>query len=80
MPSVLGVIHQIEYFTHLYPVEKKNKKLRIVGPGPTLVYPYGFFDGETTDYKGGAGLFLALNKSHNFEFAMGAGICTNTKA
>ena len=81
MPSVLGMVHQNEYFTQLYPVERlKNKKLRIIGPGPTLVYPYGLFDGVAADYKGGVGFFLALNESHTFEFAMGGGLCTNTKA
>ena len=65
---------------HLYPIEKKKIKLRIVGPGPTLVYPCGFFDGAAADYKGGAGFYLALNESHTFEFAMGGDLCTNTKA
>ena len=51
-----------------------------MGPGPTLVYPYSFFDGAVADYKGGAGFYLALNESHTFEFAMGGGLCTNTKA
>ena len=74
------MINQIKYFIHLYPIEKKKNKLRIVGPGPTLTYPYGFFDGADADYKGRAGFFLALNESHTFEFAMGGGLCTNTKA
>ena len=74
------MIHHIEYFIHLYHVEKKKNKLRIVGPGPTLAFPYGFFDGANADYKGGACFYLALNESHTFEFAMGEGICTNTKA
>ena len=75
------MINQIEYFTHLYPVERlKNKKLKIVRPGPTLVYPLAFFDGPAADYKGGVGFFLVLNESHTFEFVMGASICTNTKA
>ena len=51
-----------------------------MGPGPTLAFPYGFFDGAATNYKGGEGFYLALNESHSFEFAMWAGICTNTKA
>ena len=45
-----------------------------------MVFPYGFFDGATADYKGGVGFSLALNESHTFEFAMGAVFCTNTKS
>ena len=45
-----------------------------------MVFSYGFFDGAIVDYKGGVGFSLALNESHSFEFAMGVGICTNTKA
>ena len=55
-------------------------KLRIVGPSPTLVYPCGFFDGAVAESKGGAGFYFTLNESHYFEFAMGGGLCTNTKA
>ena len=74
------MIHHIEYFIHLYHVEKRKNKLRIVGPGPTLAFPSGFFDRAAADYKGGAAFYLVLKESHTFEFAMGAGICTNTKA
>ena len=65
---------------HLYDVEKIKTKLRIVGPSPTLVYPCGFFDGAAADSKGGADFFFSLNESHSYEFAMGGGICTNTRA
>ena len=79
-PSILGMLHQIEYYTQLYPVSSvKIKKSRICGPGPSLVFPYGFFDGATADYKGGVGFSLVLNESHSFEFVMGADFCTNTK-
>ena len=75
------MLHQIEYYSQLYPVSSvKIKKLRIHGPGPSLVFPYGFFGGAAADYKGGVGFSLPMNESHSFEFAMGASICTNTKA
>ena len=75
------MLHQIEYYTQLYPVESvKNKKSWIPGHGLILVFPYGFFDGAAADYKGGVGFSLALNESHSFEFAMGVGFCINTKA
>ena len=50
------------------------------GTGPSLDFPYGFFDGAVANYKGGVSFCLVLNESHSFEFAMGAGICTNPKA
>ena len=75
------MLHQIEYYILLYPDSSiKIKKPRICGPDPYLVFPYGFFDGAAVDYKGGVGFSLVLNESHSFEFAMGASICTNTKA
>ena len=58
----------------------KGKKSRVLGHGPKLDYPCGFFDGASTKNVGGVGLCLHLNESHSFEFAMGVGLCTNTKA
>ena len=57
----------------------KIKKPRVCGSGPSLVFPYGFFDGAATNYKGRVGFCLVLNESHSFEFAMGVGSCTKTK-
>ena len=39
-----------------------------------------FFDGVSAKNEGGVGYCLFLNESHSFEFAMGVGNCTNTKA
>ena len=61
-------------------VEPKVKKLRAIGAGHVLAFPYGFFDGAAANGIGGAGFCLSLNESHSFEFALGAGSCTNTKA
>ena len=58
----------------------KVKKSRILGPGHVLVYPGGFFDGAFAKNVGGVGFYLFLNESHSFEFALGVGNCTNTKA
>ena len=58
----------------------KVKKPRVVGSGPVLVFPYGFFDRETANSSGGVGFCLYLNESHSFEFALGVGSCSNTKA
>ena len=62
------------------PVVSKVKKLRAVGVGLVLTFPFGFFDGAAANGIGGAGFCLSLNESHSFEFALGAGYCTNTKA
>ena len=52
---------------------KKRKKTRVLGPGPSLVYPCGFFDGASTNNIGGVGICLYLNETHSFEFAVGMG-------
>ena len=78
---VISLIHQIAYFSQMYcPSVIKVKKSRNLGPGPTLVYPCGFFDGASAKNAGGVGFCLFLNESHSFEFALGVGSCTNTKA
>ena len=51
-----------------------------MGPGPDLVYPCGFLDGASAKNVGGVGFCLFLNESHSFEFSLGMGNCTNTKA
>ena len=56
------------------------KKPRAIGAGPVLVSPYGFFDGAAANGYGGAGFCLFLNEPHSYEFYVGAGSCTNTKA
>ena len=77
----MSLIQQIVYYSQLYkPAILKVKKPRDVGSGPILVFPYGFFDGATANSLSGVGFYLYLNESHSFEFAMGVGTCTNTKA
>ena len=58
----------------------KVKKPRAYGPSPVLVFPYVFFDGAYSNNIGGVSFCLFLNESHSFEFSLGAGTCTNTKA
>ena len=78
--SVHSLIQQVIHFSQLYcPSIEKRKKPKILGPSPTLVYPYGFFDGALANC-GGTGYILHLNETHSFEFAVGIGQCTNTKA
>ena len=78
---VLSLFHQIVYSSQMYsPPVMKEKKLRALGLCPVLVYPCGFFYGASVNKIGGVGFCLLLNKSHSFEFALGAGNCTNTKA
>ena len=51
-----------------------------MGQGPVLKYPCGFFDGASARGVGGVGFCLYLSKTHSFEFALGTGPGTNTKA
>ena len=79
--SILNIVSQIDQFLLLYkPPCKKIKKPRDTGTGPLLVYPCGFFDGASTNDIGGPGIYIFLNKDHSFEFALGLGTSTNTKA
>ena len=78
---ILSIVQNIGYLSQMYgPPVKKRKKTRVLGPGPNLVYPCGFLDGASTNYTGGVDIFLYLNETHSFEFVVGSGQCTNTKA
>ena len=77
----MSITQQVMYLSQLYkPAVAKVEKPRAIGLEPVLVPPYGFFDGAATKGIGGVGFCLYLKVSHSFEFAMGAGTCTNTKA
>ena len=79
--TVISLLHQISYCSQLYcPTVIRAKKTRDIGPGPSLTYPCGFFDGASIDSTGGVGFCLHLNEAHSFEFALGAGPSTNTRA
>ena len=79
--TILNIIFQIEKLSQLYqPPCRKAKNPRALGSGPSLAYPCGFFDGAFAKNIGGVDIYLYLNMSHSFEFALGAGTCTNTKA
>ena len=79
--SALSILHQISYSLQLYcSLAIKVKNIRVIGPFPSMVYPYGFFDGAFANKVGGVGYCLYLNESHSFEFALGVGYSTNTKA
>ena len=43
--SVYVLCKQIFDLMLMYHVPKKKKKSRVIGPGPKIDYPYGFFDG-----------------------------------
>ena len=45
-----------------------------------MIYPCGFFDGPSTTTAASVGYILYLNESHSFEFALGVGNGSNTKA
>ena len=78
---VTSIFHHITCFSHMYcPSVIKVKKSRTIGLSHVLVYPCGFFDGASAQGAGGAGYVLILSEAHTFEFELGAGPCTNTKA
>ena len=77
----MSIFQHTVYLTHLYKLALAMvKKPRAIGGGPVLAFPYGFFDGAAANGIDGEGICLSLNESHSFEFALGAGSCTNTKA
>ena len=78
--SVHGLIHQVDYLMHYYLVPGKKMNIRNIGPGPMLVYPYGFLEGVAVDCLGGVGFFLALSNVHSLKFTLGCGQSTNTRA
>ena len=51
-------------------------------PGPILEksFPCGFFDGVAAENLGGSGFVIFINDSHHYNFSMGCGISTNTRA
>ena len=63
---------------HLYSIPKKKKKIRVIGSGPQLGYPCGFFDGTAAGNIGGAGFVIHLSASYSISFTLGCGRSTNT--
>ena len=64
----------------LFPIPAKKEKIRILGAGPDMVFPCGFFDKAATDSQGGAGVNIAINSTHSLYFKLGCGPSTNTRA
>ena len=64
----------------LHPIPQKKKRIRVVGPGPLIRYPCGFFDGAATENIGGAGFVIHLNASYSLNFSLGCGNSTNTRS
>ena len=50
------------------------------GKPPCKNFPCGFIDGASNHKIVGVGYCLYLNESHHYEFALGVGYGTNTKA
>ena len=79
--SVMNIMHQINSFLLLCsPPAISCKKIRLIGPSPCLVFPCGFFDGASSKNLDGVGICLYLNVSRHFEFVLGVGDSTNSKA
>ena len=79
--TVLSIVHQITNYVKLYSSQTvKVKKVRKIGHPPCMIYPCGFFDGSSATNVAGVGYSLYLNESHSFEFTLGVGNGSNTKA
>ena len=78
---VISLLRQISYSSQPYcPTVTRVKKPRPKGLGPILIYPCGFFDGASANNTGRVGFSFHLNELHSNEFALGAGLSTNTRA
>ena len=80
-PLIAALLHVIldEVNTHK-PVMKYRNKIRNIGKPPVSKYPGFFFDGATAKGIGGAGFCIWLNDHHLFDFKLGCGSSTNTRA
>ena len=56
------------------------KKSRVLGRPPCKIFPCGFIDGASNCKIVGVGYCIYFNESHYYEFALGIGYGTNTKA
>ena len=72
-PSARALLKQIEDLIHLYSVPQKKRSRRLVGPGPLISYPCGFFDGATAENIGGVGFVILLDASYSINFSLGCG-------
>ena len=64
----------------MYPVPNKKKKSRVIGLGPKIDYPYGFFDGAAAGNSGGAGFVILMSPSYFISYSLGCGRSTNTRS
>ena len=64
----------------MYPVPQKKRSRRLVGPGPLICYPCGFFNGAAAENIGGDGFVILMDASYSINFSLGCGRCTNTRA
>ena len=79
--SVLYIVQLITLQVQTYSYRSvKVKRYRQIGAPPCLVFPCGFFDGASVKKTVGVGYSIHLNETHHYEFALGVGYGTNTKA
>ena len=74
------MISRIDGLINSFPVPKLTHKSRNPGPVPIKSFPCGFFDGATAENIGGSVFVIFINDSHHFNFSMGCGRSTNTRA
>ena len=48
----------------MYPIPQKKRSRRLVGPGPLISYPCGFFDEAAAKNIGGVGFVILMDASY----------------
>ena len=71
---------QINDLLLMCPVPNKKKKSRVIGLGPKIDYPCGFFDGATAGNTGGGGFVILMSPSYFISYSLGCGRSTNTRS
>ena len=79
-PAFSSLIAKIDGLVNTYPVPMKIHKTRNIGPEPSKYFPCGFFDGAAAENIGGSSYVIFINDSHYFNFSMGCGSSSNTRA
>ena len=79
LATVFVLRKQINELMLMYPVPNKKKKSRVIGPGPKIDYPCGFFDGAAARNTGGARFVILMSPSYLISYSLGCGRSTNTR-
>ena len=79
LATVFVLRKQINDLLLMYHVPNKKKKSRVIGLGPKIDYPCGFFDGAATGNTGGERFVILMSPSYFISYSLGCGRSTNTR-